>query len=115
MVRMSESELSELWDRWEAGGSQRSIARTEMAKPAIDFVLLLMRRIVPWVYVSHAYRHLCVRDQLHVEPVVVAFDGVATDAARVPGERERSPTDAPTVASQKLGKTKVGRLMSQNG
>ncbi len=25
MVRMSESERSELWDRWEAGESQRSI------------------------------------------------------------------------------------------
>jgi DNA-binding CsgD family transcriptional regulator len=27
MVRMSESEQSELWDRWEAGESQRLIAR----------------------------------------------------------------------------------------
>ena len=27
MVRMSESEQNELWDRWEAGESQRSIAR----------------------------------------------------------------------------------------
>jgi hypothetical protein len=27
MVRMSGSERSELWDRWEAGESQRSIAR----------------------------------------------------------------------------------------
>jgi len=27
MVRMSESERNELWDRWEAGESQRSIAR----------------------------------------------------------------------------------------
>ena len=27
MVKMSDSELSELWDRWEAGESQRSIAR----------------------------------------------------------------------------------------
>ena len=27
MERMSESERSELWDRWEAGESQRSIAR----------------------------------------------------------------------------------------
>lgn len=32
MVRMSESELSVLWDRWEAGESQRAIAR-ELGRP----------------------------------------------------------------------------------
>ena len=34
MVRLSESERSELWDRWEAGESQRSIARALDGSPS---------------------------------------------------------------------------------
>ena len=34
MVRLSESEQSELWDRWEAGESQRAIARALDRSPA---------------------------------------------------------------------------------
>ena len=50
MVRMSESERSELWDLWEAGESQRSIARALDRAPATIRTRLLSsgwRRPVP--------------------------------------------------------------------
>ncbi len=50
MVRMSESEGNELWDRWEAGESQRSIARALDRAPATVRTRLLSsgwRRPVP--------------------------------------------------------------------
>ena len=50
MVRLSESERSELWDRWEAGESQRSIARALDRSPATIRTRLLSsgwRRPVP--------------------------------------------------------------------
>jgi IS30 family transposase len=50
MVRMSESEGNELWDRWEAGESQRSIARALDWAPATIRTRLLSsgwRRPVP--------------------------------------------------------------------
>jgi len=52
MVRMSESERSELWDRWEAGESQRSIARALDRSPATVRTRLLSsgwRRPIPAV------------------------------------------------------------------
>ena len=52
MVRMSDSERSELWDRWEAGESQRSIARALDRSPATIRTRLLSsgwRRPVPGV------------------------------------------------------------------
>ena len=50
MVRMSDSERSELWDRWEAGESQRSIARALGRPPETVRARLLSsgwRRPVP--------------------------------------------------------------------
>ena len=50
MVRLSESERSELWDRWEAGESQRAIARALDRSPATIRTRLLSwgwRRPVP--------------------------------------------------------------------
>jgi len=52
MVRLSESERNELWDRWEAGESQRSIARALDRAPATVRTRLLSsgwRRPVPAV------------------------------------------------------------------
>ena len=52
MVRMSDSERSELWDRWEAGESQRSIARALGRPPETVRARLLSsgwRRPVPAV------------------------------------------------------------------
>ena len=50
MVRMSDVERNELWDRWEAGESQRSIARALDRAPATIRTRLLSsgwRRPVP--------------------------------------------------------------------
>ena len=50
MVRMSDAERSELWDRWEAGESQRSIARALDRSPATIRTRLLSsgwRRPIP--------------------------------------------------------------------
>ena len=44
MVRMSDAERSELWDRWEAGESQRSIARALDRAPATVRTRLLSSR-----------------------------------------------------------------------
>jgi IS30 family transposase len=52
MVRMSGSERNELWDRWEAGESQRSIARALDRSPATIRTRLLSsgwRRPIPGV------------------------------------------------------------------
>jgi IS30 family transposase len=52
MVRMSDSEQGELWDRWEAGESQRSIARALGRPPETVRARLLSsgwRRPIPGV------------------------------------------------------------------